>query len=428
MRLQTTQFRLTAAIAVTSLVLGPLLPASGLAQGILPQTAPSPVAAETPAGPEISPPERVGRLASYQGTVSFHTADQDSWSPAEVNYPITSGDAFWTQPGAQAGIQVSDTFIGMAPTTELDVNTLDNTVFAAAEPQGEIFLNVADLQPGQSYVVQTPRGGVTIATPGQYGITAGTTDSPTRITVLAGAAQVTGSAPLDVPAGQTAVISGNQTFQAQLEPATRDDFLTEMLARQQQQTPAQVVALPAVVQQMPGGSELAGYGTWSSDPSYGQVWYPQVQSGWVPYREGRWAYVAPWGWTWIDSDPWGFAPFHYGRWVFIGNRWAWVPGGGVVVAAPLYPVYAPALVTFFGIGIGVGIAVAAFFERPICWVPLGPGEPWHPWFRASPTYVRNVNIRNVTNITNITRINNTTVNNITINNFRNARAATPAAS
>ncbi len=87
--------------------------------------------------------------------------------------------------------------------------------------------------------------------------------------------------------------------------------------------------MPAVVAAMPGGDDLATYGTWSDSADYGQVWYPQVASGWVPYSDGYWSYVAPWGWTWVDSDPWGFAPFHYGRWADIGGRWGWVPGGDV---------------------------------------------------------------------------------------------------
>ncbi len=140
--------------------------------------------------------------------------------------------------------------------------------------------------------------------------------------------------------------------------------------------------------------------------------------------------MAPWGWTWVDSDPWGFAPFHYGRWVDIGGRWGWCPGAAVA-GAP-YPVYAPALVTFFGIGaaaavgVGVGLAIGSLVNGSVGWVPLGWNEPWHPWFNASPAYFRAVNVRNVTNITSI---RNTTINNITINNFRNARAATvvPAA-
>ncbi len=240
------------------------------------------------------------------------------------------------------------------------------------------------------------------------------------------------SQPLDVPTGQTAVITGDQTFQAQLEPAVHDAFLDAMVARGQQRR-----AGPGR-QRAGGGLADAGrrgageYGSWSQTPDYGQVWYPQVARNWVPYREGSWSYVAPWGWTWVDSDPWGFAPFHYGRWVYVGNRWGWSPGAEAVADAPPYPVYAPALVTFFDIGaaaavgIGIGLAAGALFNGSVGWVPCGYNEPWHPWFRSSPDYFRRANIRNVTNIT---RISNTTVNNVTINNFRNARGATvvPAA-
>src|SRR3546814_16186663 len=60
-----------------------------------PQTAPQvapgpPITAQTAAG---DPPARVGRLAQMTGTVSFHTAEADQWSPASLNYPVKSGGA-----------------------------------------------------------------------------------------------------------------------------------------------------------------------------------------------------------------------------------------------------------------------------------------------------------------------------------------------
>jgi len=427
---QNKMLRLTAWVAVTGLVLGPALP-----DRVYAQAAPPPNSAPPPnQGPEVNPPARVGRLAWSQGSVSFHAGDQESWSPAVVNYPVTSGVAFWTQPDAMAGIQVSDVLLAMAGTTELDVNTLDDTNLLATEPQGEVYVHARDLAQGETYTLETPRGTVMIAAPGRYEIAAGTTQSPTLVTVLEGAAQFTpggaGAQPLNVPAGQTAQISGDQTFQAQLEPAVHDAFLDAMMQRERP-APAPTAAVPQVVAQMPGGADLAEYGSWSQSSQYGDVWYPQVSPGWVPYREGQWSYVAPWGWTWVDSDPWGFAPFHYGRWVDVGGRWGWCPGAAVAGAAP-YPVYAPALVSFFGVGaaaavgVGVGLAIGALASGSVGWVPLGWNEPWHPWFHASPAYFRQVNIRNVTNITSI---RNTTINNITINNFRNGRAATvvPAA-
>src|SRR5689334_1606342 len=107
MRTQNRSFRLTAALAVA---------------GILFAQFPPPAGAQTPPPPAMSqqgdPPTRVGRLAQITGTVSFHTLDETAWNQAIPNYPVTTGNAFWTQPGAQASIEVSASRIAMAPQTE----------------------------------------------------------------------------------------------------------------------------------------------------------------------------------------------------------------------------------------------------------------------------------------------------------------------
>jgi hypothetical protein len=405
MRTQNNPFRLTATVAVAGLLLAQMLPGSVLAQ-----PAPPPGAQDQQTG---DPPVRVGRLARVSGTVSFHTQDDNQWTPATLNYPVTSGNAFWTEPNAQAEIEVSASRIAMAPGTELDIASLTDTALQATEPQGEVYLRLRSAAPDETYAVQTPRGVVALASPGRYEVAAGDTDNPTRITVVEGSAQVTGPGlTLDVGPHQTAMISGTDTFQGQVGPEQPDPFLTAMLDRERP-PPQQAVAPPPAVIAMPGGEDLANYGTWSDSPDYGQVWYPQVAPGWVPYREGHWAYVGPWGWTWVDSAPWGFAPFHYGRWAEFGGRWGWVPGG-----RERFPVYAPALVTFVGIGAIAGVGIgAALAEGRIGWLPLGPREPFHPWYRASDRYFRQVNINHVTNITTINR-------NVTINNFVNRGAAT----
>ena len=72
-----------------------------------------------------------------------------------------------------------------------------------------------------------------------------------------------------------------------------------------------------------------------------------------------------------DTAPWGWAPYHYGRWVHLDRVWAWAPGPVIV-----RPVYAPALVAFFGAP-GVRVAIGAPF---VSWVALGWGEPCVPWW------------------------------------------------
>ena len=376
------------------------------------------------AAQEVSPPARVGRIAWTTGQASFRPAGGTAWDQAVRNYPLSTGDALWTPAGAEAGVQVSDTTIDLAGGTEFAVDRLGVTRMAATLAQGEVVLHVRTLNPGETYQLVTPRGTVTIATPGRYEIAAGGTTAPSLVNVYQGAAELSGPASLTLRAGQSAVITGTSRFAVRVTPALHDRFAEQMLPAGRAAAPP-----PALVAAMPGGDDLGQYGQWSAVPAYGPVWYPRVGPGWVPYRDGHWAYIAPWGWTWIDDDPWGFAPFHYGRWARIGPRWAWVPGAVVVAVGPPVPVYAPALVTFFTVGGGgfaAGFTAGALLGGQVGWVPLAPFEVYHPCFRASPRWVREANERDVRNVVNIT---NVTENRITINRFGNRAAATmvPAA-
>jgi hypothetical protein len=123
-----------------------------------------------------------------------------------------------------------------------------------------------------------------------------------------------------------------------------------------------------------GASDLDRHGRWRVVPEYGPIWVPTgVPAGWAPYSTGAWVLDPHYGWTWVDTAPWGWAPYHYGRWVHVGGFWGWAPGPAVV-----RPVYAPALVAFFGgprfeVNIGIGAPVVG-------WVALGWGEPCVPWW------------------------------------------------
>ncbi len=371
-----------------------------------------------------TPPARVGEVAAITGNVSFNGAGSNGqWIAATANYPLTSGDSLFTQTGGEATVGLDSSRITLAGNTELQVTGLDSNTLSATLSQGEAFFAINYLLPGQSFAIATPRGNVTISQNGNYDIAAGDQNDPTLVTVLSGEATVTDpGATLQVQAGQAGVLSGTSQTVAQLGTAQRDDFMNSVLA---EQAPPPPPYAPPVVQQMTGVSELGNYGSWNQDPTYGAVWYPQVASGWAPYHEGHWAYVAPWGYTWVEAEPWGFAPFHYGRWINVGARWGWVPcgayspGGGY---GPVYrPVYAPAVVSFFGLGVAA-LTIGALASGSIGWVPLAPNEPFYPYYHYSPEYLRQVNIVNVRNI-NVVNIHNTTINNY-YGNFANRRAAT----
>ena len=392
---RSTTFRLTAWLAATSLLATGILAAPPLAraQDASVQGAGPPNAGDATADDTADPPGRVGRLSRLQGSVSTHGAGATTWTPAVLNFPFVSGDALWTQPQAQADIEVGASLATLADSTELDLGTLDDHTLVAAEPQGAIFLDVRDLQPGDTYTIDTPRGAVQIAAAGEYEILAGDTSTPTRVVVVRGAAQLTsGALALRAGQGQMAVATGAQDVQGDVEPiSSYDPFLTAMLQRNS--VPPNE---PQAVQGMTGAEGLGQYGSWQQSPEYGQVWYPQVSPDWVPYRDGSWSYVEPWGWTWVDDEPWGFAPFHYGRWAQVGPRWCWVPGQeGAPIDAD--PVYAPALVDFLVAGAVAGAAVGLLAASlrsgrgDVGWVPLGPREAYAPPYGASRRYLGRMN-------------------------------------
>ena len=409
--------RLTVALAVA---VGPVL-------GALPAHAQTQTQARSGAGVPLrgagDPPARVGRVARLSGTVSFHTIDADRWEPATRNYPVTSGNAFWTQPGGSADIDLGGARARMDQGTEFDVDTLDDQRIAATVSQGHVALDLRELPQGEVATLRTPRGTVTFRQAGRYAVVVGDTQRPTLVTVNEGAADFEGpGVSLQLAAHQSGEISGSDPF-AGIVVAERPDALVSALISLDRppvtssSLSPQSLGPPPAVLQMTGYDAIADTGSWEQAPDYGRVWYPPVQRDWVPYREGRWSWVAPWGWTWVDDAPWGFAPSHYGRWVEIDDRWAWTPEdrGAVYVGRP---VYAPALVAFVGVAAGVAVGVGLALD--VGWIPLGPREVYRPPYQVSDGYARRVNSGDVTNISN-TSINNTTINNTMINNTTNVQ-------
>jgi hypothetical protein len=375
------------------------------------------------------PPGRVGRLSAVEGAVQQRTPDDNDWVQANLNYPVTTGFAIAPQDGGRAEIQVGSMALRVGPVSELDVTNLDDRNASLTLAQGELNLRVGRLTRGERIEIVTPRGVLSILASGQYHVDAGTTESPTRFEVFDGRAELQrDGGNTTLASGQAALINADDAqslAMAAVEPDALDQWAfgrDRGPARQARTAGAPPPQPPAsetasyVSPEMTGGADLSAYGDWSTDSQYGAVWYPRgVSSDWAPYTYGHWGWVSPWGWTWLDDEPWGFAPFHYGRWAYTGGGWGWIPGGYVEA-----PVYAPALVAFFG-GVDVGIG----------WCPLGPGELFVPGFSASVAFVRNVNVTNV-NIRqfNITRVNNTIVVNNDphwggqVSNFANHRFAT----
>ncbi|MDD5585675.1 MAG: hypothetical protein PHY92_01800 [Alphaproteobacteria bacterium] len=357
-----------------------------LAAGLWPNLAPAQTFTPTGDTGQTAgdPPERVGRISFLSGIVSWRETEDEDWAAATLNYPVTSGNAFWTEPGARAELRVGGDSIRLDSGTELVIDQLDGLVTKVTVPQGIINMHIESRDPNEIYRVVTPRGDVDLLAPGTYRIDAGTEALPTAVAVLRGSARFVSETAATVVAGETVLASGDPVtlYVQRTMPSEFDDW---SLARDNYEKPREVVRY--VSPEMTGYEDLGAYGDWQTVPEYGPVWIPAaVPVGWAPYRFGHWAWIRPWGWTWIDDARWGFAPFHYGRWFFFNNRWCWWPGKRVH-----RPVYSPALVVFVGGG-DFHVTVGARRRPAVGWIPLAPHEIYEPHFRASRKFKHDVNI------------------------------------
>ena len=384
------------------------------------------------------PPNRVARIAYAQGNVSLEPSGADYFGAAELNYPLSIGDRIYADLDAVSELQSSGLAVRLGNGADFTITSLTDGVAQFALAQGSVHLVTRDLyappapdgSPQTADVeVDTPNTTVLVRQQGDIRVDFYPQDSSTVVTVDYGQVEVSGPGfDQMVSQGQSIHLRGVDQIYPEwvqvLPPDQLDSFDSQ---REQQRDNSQAFRNHYVDPEMIGAADLDQYGDWQPSQQYGPVWFPRnVQYGWTPYSAGHWANIPPWGYTWVDNEPWGFAPFHYGRWNNFGGRWGWVPGpppsifrGDEWHGHPPRPVYSPALVAFVGgggpggggfslslsIGGGGGGGVTA-------WFPLGPSEPYVPWYHTSPAYVNRVNVTNVYN-TNVTEIHNTYINKTT---------------
>lgn len=361
----------------------------------------------------VDPPSRVLRLKYMSGQVSFQPGGVDDWVAATLNRPLTTADRVWTDKESRAELTLGGAALRMSSETSLTLsNVSDNTVQVELD-QGVLNVRVRRLYPGEIYEIDTPNVAFTLLKAGDYRFEVDSVADTTIVVVRKGKGEGNGNGRgVEVESGELARFENGNTLMHTMARAPQSDGFDDW-CRVRDKRENDYESLRYVSDDVIGYEDLDEYGSWRPVPSYGYVWYPRtVAVGWAPYRYGHWAWIDPWGWTWIDDSPWGFAPFHYGRWVYSAYGWGWCPG-----PRHYRPVYAPALVAWFG-GPHWGVGLSSGGGYGVGWVPLGWGEPYYPYYRVSPGYVRNVNISN-THITNITYVTNnytTIVKNNQINN------------
>lgn len=351
-----------------------------------------------------NPPGRVARISYLKGNVSFLRAGVNEWSAAALNFPVTAGDRIYTEKGARAELEAGSATARLAGSTDLVMTALDDRVMQLGVEQGTLRITVYQLSSGETVEVDTPNGTVTFSEPGSCRFDVDSSGDRSDISVYHGAVEISGEGvSQQLGTGQAVRLAGQNPVELEsipLPPPDDFDRWSEERDRRLTSSRSREYVSPAT----PGLDDLDSYGRWEVVSEYGPVWFPPVAVGWVPYRLGHWVWIDPWGWSWVEDEPWGFCQFHFGRWAFIGSVWGWVPGP--IVPSPIY---APAFVAFIGganFSGGIGVDLVG-------WFPLGPDEPYFPWYHYDREYLRILNITNVRNVTRITNIINVTnVNNI----------------
>src|SRR3569833_2280894 len=360
------------------------------------------------------PPSRVARLNWISGDVAFQPATVDEWTNATLNYPLTTGDHIFVNPGGRAEMQIDGNALRLDSNTNFGFLNLTDDTIQISLSEGYLDVRLRNIGRDEVFDIDTPNGAVTLQRAGDYRIDADANRNITLVTVRDGQAEM-------YQDGNSLLVTARQTARftdsgQQVNPEYPSDDFDNFVASRNGAEGSVNRSGDYLPDDMTGAEDLYTYGRWDNDPIYGPVWAPPVDPGWEPYTTGRWAYVEPWGWTWVDDAPWGFAPFHYGRWIYARDRWGWVPGPSNV-----RPVYGPAFVAFVDAG---NVRVSGGGGGPaIGWFPLGPREVYRPSYAASAQYVRQVNVSN-TVITNVTVLNNIIANPSApqVNTYVNLRA------
>lgn len=330
------------------------------------------------------PPGRVGRIADTMGNVWLFDDDEGDWVQPGRNRPITEGDRLSAERGARVEVQVGAATLRLDGGTDIEFVRLDDDRVHVRLHGGSVALRARG-DSAREFAILTDEGRYEPLRAGRYRVDA--RDNGSFGAAISGALRFESQdSVLDLAAGQRAEFWTERDVTHYAWASMPDDRFGEWVAREEREDDRDRERYRYISPEMTGADDLDRYGRWDRHPEYGAIWWPTtVTVGWAPYRYGHWTYLRPWGWTWVDDAPWGFAPFHYGRWVHWNGRWGWAPGQYVA-----RPVYAPALVAWFGgSNVSVGISIGG---PAIGWVPLSPREIYHPTYQVTNIYVRNVNV------------------------------------
>ena len=320
------------------------------------------------------------RISYINGQVSTMRGDTGQWAAATLNSPLVNGDKVSTGAGSRAEVELDyANVLRLAGQTEASIANLSHDKIQVQVAQGLVDYWV-DKDNQANLEIDTPNVAVHPLEPGVYRIEVESA-SESKVIVRKGRAQIsTPQGSADLKQNEMMEVQGVENPEYQVVEAPGEDQW-DRWNNQRNNVIADARSWQYDNRYYTGTENLDSSGQWQYVPGYDWCWTPYIDEGWVPYSNGTWVWEPYYGWTWVSYEPWGWAPYHYGRWFLYGNSWMWWPGP----VTPFYrPIWAPAYVSFFGFGtggfgFGFGLGFGFGFGR-IGWLPIGPRDPFFPWY------------------------------------------------
>src|SRR5207248_3925587 len=221
---------------------------------------------------EADPPGRVARLSDLQGSVSLQPAGVQDWAAATLNRPLTTGDRLWADQDARAELDMGDAALRLGATTGFSFLNLDDHTAQMQLTAGTLLVHVRNIQPDQTYEIDTPNVALSLQQPGDYRVEVNDTGDTTVVKVSAGQAQATGGGQsLAIGTQQMVTFSGTATVSYASATLGAPDELDSWSAgreRQRQESGSRQY----VAEDVPGTADLDTNGRWEPTPDYGYVW------------------------------------------------------------------------------------------------------------------------------------------------------------
>lgn len=351
--------------------------------------------------------QTVARISYLSGNVSYARGDDsDNWQAADQNVPMSVGDRIYADAKSRVELETDGgDVIRVGAHSELSALNLTGDTKQFAVRSGIVSFHIGNIDDNEVFEVDTPNSAITFQQAGDYRVEVDDSGNSRVIVQRGNVLLAAGGGQIGAHRGEEIRVDGIDSPRYDVVSiAARgdgwDQWVDSRVARSARATSYQYVNADVV-----GAADLDEAGRWQDIPEYGHVWTPTAVAGdWAPYQVGHWVWQDPWGWTWISAEPWGWAPYHYGRWVVYSSRWYWVP----VAPAARYVTYAPACVAFVGGGPGFSASVAVGGGGFVGWFPLGPRDPFNPWWGPRAASV---------NVTNVTYVNRTYVTVVNQNTF-----------